>query len=122
MCFDLFYNLKEKWMNRTKCDGLITSFFIYQKAQRSYQKDMARVKEARSTNIQALVTHDNGQATAKGSAVSEGIKYLLCYDITPFTIYYHCAGSELETLCLIGYKWRYLSPPKKVSYKNKDMS
>ncbi|XP_060168276.1 zinc finger protein ZOP1 isoform X2 [Lycium barbarum] len=45
---------------------------IEAKAQRSYQKDMARVKEARSTNIQALATHDNGQATTKGSAVSEG--------------------------------------------------
>ncbi|XP_059314073.1 zinc finger protein ZOP1 isoform X2 [Lycium ferocissimum] len=45
---------------------------IEAKAQRSYQKDMARVKEARSTNIQAMATHDNGQATTKGSAVSEG--------------------------------------------------
>ncbi|XP_009801392.1 zinc finger protein ZOP1-like isoform X1 [Nicotiana tabacum] len=48
---------------------------IEAKAQRSYQKDMARVKEARSTNIQALVTHDNGQTSAKGSAVSEEWEY-----------------------------------------------
>lgn len=44
---------------------------IEAKAQRSYQKDVARVKDARSTNIQALATHDNGQATTKGSAISE---------------------------------------------------
>ncbi|KAJ8572335.1 hypothetical protein K7X08_008846 [Anisodus acutangulus] len=44
---------------------------IEAKAQHSYQKDMARVKEARSTNIQALATHDSGQVTTNGSAASE---------------------------------------------------
>lgn len=56
---------------------------------------MARVKEARSTNIQALATHDNGQATTKGSAVSEGVQFLCC----PVTLYlllfgYNCVDSD----------------------------
>ncbi|CAN4107675.1 unnamed protein product [Withania somnifera] len=48
---------------------------IEAKAQHSYQKDMAQVKEARSTNIQALTSHANGQATARGSAASEEWEY-----------------------------------------------
>uniref|UniRef100_A0A5B6ZI14 Matrin-type domain-containing protein n=1 Tax=Davidia involucrata TaxID=16924 RepID=A0A5B6ZI14_DAVIN len=43
---------------------------IEAKAKRSYQKDVATFREARDSNVHALVAQDDGRGTAKGSAFS----------------------------------------------------
>lgn len=41
---------------------------FWQKAKRSYQKDMASFREARDSNLQAFVAQDGGEGTAIGFA------------------------------------------------------